>query len=125
MLAILTQQEGTALPVELVMHVSRGDDNRLTGNVRTARDPEAREFSGMLELMRVFEDLVPDRPPPASTHMPPVAINSRTVGSRCLVMRGLRQLSSIRVSESVSGSSSQRRDRGATAEPDRELEPVA
>ncbi len=62
MLALLTQQEGTALPVELVMHVSRGDDNRLTGNVRTARDPEAREFSGMLELMRVFEDLVPIDP---------------------------------------------------------------
>jgi hypothetical protein len=41
------------------MHVSRGDDNRLTGTVRTARDPAAREFSGMLELMRVFEDLVP------------------------------------------------------------------
>ena len=40
------------------MHVSRGDDNRLTGTVRAARDPEAREFSGMLELMRVFEDLV-------------------------------------------------------------------
>ena len=47
------------MPVELVMHVSRGDDNRLTGTVRTARDPAPREFSGMLELMRVFEDLVP------------------------------------------------------------------
>ena len=59
MLAILTQQEGAAAPVELVMQVSRGDDNRLTGSVRSAWDPEGREFSGMLELMRVFEDLVP------------------------------------------------------------------
>ena len=68
MLAILTQQEGAASPVELVMHVSRGDDNRLTGSVRSARDPEAREFSGMLDLMRVFEDLVPlDH----SGHQPP------------------------------------------------------
>jgi hypothetical protein len=69
MLAASPQQEGAASPVELVMHVSRGDDNRLTGSVRTAQDPEAREFSGMLELMRVFEDLVPlDHPgqqPPA------------------------------------------------------------
>ncbi len=41
------------------MHVSRGDDNRLSGSVQGERDPEVREFSGMLELMRVFEDLVP------------------------------------------------------------------
>jgi hypothetical protein len=59
MLAIVTPGKGAASPVELVMHVSRGDDNRLTGSVRPAQDTEAREFSGMLELMRVFEDLVP------------------------------------------------------------------
>jgi hypothetical protein len=45
--------------VELVMRVSRGQDNRLTGTVRAARDADAREFSGTLELMRVFEELVP------------------------------------------------------------------
>ena len=47
------------------MHVSRGDDNRLSGTVRTVRNPNLRqdaglrEFSGTLELMRVFEELVP------------------------------------------------------------------
>jgi hypothetical protein len=45
--------------VELVMRVSRGEDNRLTGTVRAARDADPREFSGTLELMRVFEELVP------------------------------------------------------------------
>jgi hypothetical protein len=45
--------------VELVMRVSRGEDNRLTGTVRTTRDAGAREFSGTLELQRVFEELVP------------------------------------------------------------------
>jgi hypothetical protein len=47
------------LSVELVMRVSRGEDNRLTGTVRTTRDAGDREFSGTLELMRVFEELVP------------------------------------------------------------------
>lgn len=47
------------MPVELVMRVSRGEDNRLTGTVRTTGGADVREFSGMLELMRVFEDLVP------------------------------------------------------------------
>jgi hypothetical protein len=53
------------LQVALVMHVSRGDDNRLSGTVQTVRDPDLREeaglreFSGTLELMRVFEELVP------------------------------------------------------------------
>jgi hypothetical protein len=53
------------LQVELVMHVSRGDDNRLSGTVRTVQNPDLRvdaglrEFSGTLELMRVFEELVP------------------------------------------------------------------
>jgi hypothetical protein len=41
------------------MQVSRGDDDRLTGTVRAARNPSVREFSGTLELMRVFEELVP------------------------------------------------------------------
>ena len=66
MLAISPSKKG-GIGVELVMHVSRGDDNRLSGSVRCKRDTEVREFSGMLELMRVFEDLVPidrvGRPP--------------------------------------------------------------
>ena len=40
------------------MQISRGDDDRLTGSVRVGSEPEEHEFSGTLELMRVFEDLV-------------------------------------------------------------------
>ncbi len=47
------------MAVELVMQVSRGDDDRLTGTVSLARGAGARDFSGTLELMRVFEELVP------------------------------------------------------------------
>lgn len=47
------------MPVELVIQVSRGDDNRLTGSVRATPRADVREFSGTLELMRVFEELVP------------------------------------------------------------------
>ena len=47
------------MPVELVMRVSRGGDDRLTGTVRKKGGSDVRDFSGMLELMRVFEDLVP------------------------------------------------------------------
>ena len=47
------------MPVELVMQVTRGNDDRLTGTVRAAPNPAVREFSGTLELMRVFEELVP------------------------------------------------------------------
>jgi hypothetical protein len=45
--------------VELVMQVRRGEGDRLIGNVRLAQGADAREFSGTLELMRVFEELVP------------------------------------------------------------------
>ena len=41
------------------MQVTRGNDDRLTGTVRTERDAAVHEFSGTLELMRVFEELVP------------------------------------------------------------------
>lgn len=47
------------MQVELLMRVSRVEDDRLTGTVRTTGGSDVREFSGMLELMRVFEDLVP------------------------------------------------------------------
>jgi hypothetical protein len=39
--------------------VSRAEDNRLSGTVSTTDDAEVRSFSGTLELMRVFEELVP------------------------------------------------------------------
>ena len=47
------------MPVALRIHVSRGEDNRLSGTVSTTNDAEVRSFSGTLELMRVFEELVP------------------------------------------------------------------
>ncbi len=48
--------------VELIMRVSRDDDNRLSGTVGSAHAQEALSFSGMLELMRMFEELVPVDP---------------------------------------------------------------
>ncbi len=47
------------MAVELVMQVSRGEGDRLIGTVRPAREADTRDFSGTLELMRVFEELVP------------------------------------------------------------------
>ena len=47
------------MSVELVMRVSRSEDERLSGTVRAADAAVPREFSGTLELLRVFEDLVP------------------------------------------------------------------
>jgi hypothetical protein len=48
------------MPVALRIDVSRGEDNRLSGTVSTTDDAvEVRSFSGTLELMRVFEELVP------------------------------------------------------------------
>ena len=44
------------------MRVSRDDENRLSGTVGSAHAHEALSFSGTLELMRVFEELVPVDP---------------------------------------------------------------
>ena len=43
--------------VDLRLQVTRDEDERLSGTVTGAG--EVRTFSGVLELMRVFEDLVP------------------------------------------------------------------
>jgi len=51
--------------LELVMQVSRSTENRLSGTVRLREGSELHHFSGTLELMRVFEDLVPMSPEPA------------------------------------------------------------
>jgi hypothetical protein len=66
--------------VELVMQVSRADDNRLSGTVSARPGIGDRNFSGMLELMRVFEELVPVDPDgdahlatPAEHDPPPTA----------------------------------------------------
>jgi hypothetical protein len=45
--------------VQLIMQISRGEDDRLTGTVRRGSDADGLRFSGTLELMRVFEELVP------------------------------------------------------------------
>ena len=47
------------MAVELVMRVARSEDNRLSGTVRVTGGADVRQFSGTLELMRVFEELVP------------------------------------------------------------------
>ncbi len=47
------------LVVDLLLQVSRSADNRLSGTVRATSQDDARPFSGTLELMRVFEELVP------------------------------------------------------------------
>jgi hypothetical protein len=51
--------------LELVMQVSRSAEDRLSGTVRLSDGSELHHFSGTLELMRVFEDLVPTIPEPA------------------------------------------------------------
>jgi hypothetical protein len=50
------------LTVDLLLRVSRDADNRLSGTVAIDGAGEARAFSGTLELMSVFEELVPVDP---------------------------------------------------------------
>ena len=45
--------------VELLLRVARSTDNRLAGTVTVNGSANARDFSGTLELMRAFEELVP------------------------------------------------------------------
>jgi hypothetical protein len=45
--------------LELIMQVSRSAEDRLSGTVRLRERSELHHFSGTLELMRVFEELVP------------------------------------------------------------------
>lgn len=47
------------MAVDLLLQVTRSAANRLSGTVRTVSGSETRRFSGTLELMRVFEELVP------------------------------------------------------------------
>jgi hypothetical protein len=53
------------MAVDLHIHIARGADNRLNGTVRGVDADEIRRFSGTLELLRVFEDLLAaDAPAP-------------------------------------------------------------
>lgn len=54
-----TRNPEQIVTVELVLEVTRDDHNRLHGVVRVSTESGAREFYGTLELMRVFEELVP------------------------------------------------------------------
>lgn len=47
------------MAVDLLLQVTRGADERLSGTVRAIGGSEAHDFSGTLELMKVFEELVP------------------------------------------------------------------
>jgi hypothetical protein len=53
------RKDWPSVVLELVMQVSRDDDNRLSGTVRLGRGSQLHHFSGTLELMRAFEELVP------------------------------------------------------------------
>jgi hypothetical protein len=56
--------------VDLLLQVTRGADNRLSGTVRSVSGSEAHTFSGTLELMRAFEELVPVQPTAADSGGP-------------------------------------------------------
>jgi hypothetical protein len=45
--------------IEILLRVTRGAGDRLNGSAKVTTSSDVREFSGMLELMRVFEDLIP------------------------------------------------------------------
>ena len=49
------------MAIDLHIHLARDDDNRLNGSVR-AVDGQVHPFSGTLELLRVFEDLLAAEP---------------------------------------------------------------
>ena len=50
---------GRLVAVEILLRVRRGAGDRLDGSACINGGSEVREFSGVLELMRVFEELVP------------------------------------------------------------------
>jgi hypothetical protein len=45
--------------VEILLRVTRGAGDRLDGTARISGGNDVRAFSGMLDLMRVFEELIP------------------------------------------------------------------
>ena len=53
------------MAVEILLRVTRGAGDRLDGSARISGGDDVREFSGMLELMRVFEELIPALGQPA------------------------------------------------------------
>jgi hypothetical protein len=57
---------GRLVAVEILLRVTRGAGDRLDGSACISGATDVREFSGMLELMRVFEDLIPTQPSTAA-----------------------------------------------------------
>lgn len=47
------------MAIEILLRMTRGDGDRLDGSATVADRSDVYHFSGMLELLRVFEDLVP------------------------------------------------------------------
>jgi hypothetical protein len=64
---------GRLVAVEILLRVRRGAGDRLDGSACISGGTDVREFSGMLELMRVFEELVPAlrQPTDLGAHDPP------------------------------------------------------
>jgi hypothetical protein len=65
---------GRLVAVEILLRVTRGAGDRLDGSACISGGTEVREFSGMLELMRVFEELIPalgQPPDPVAGDPPP------------------------------------------------------
>lgn len=55
------------MAVEILLRVTRGAGDRLDGTARISDGGDVQEFSGMLELMRVFEELIPALGRPTGT----------------------------------------------------------
>ena len=51
---------GRLVAVEILLRVRRGAGDRLDGSACISGGTDVRTFSGMLELMRVFEELIPE-----------------------------------------------------------------
>jgi hypothetical protein len=45
--------------VELLLDIARDEHDRLSGTVRLSDESSGHTFSGILDLVRVFEELVP------------------------------------------------------------------
>jgi hypothetical protein len=58
-----TETTGRLVAVEILLRVRRDAGDRLDGSASVIGNSDVREFSGMLELMRVFEDLIPAEDP--------------------------------------------------------------
>jgi hypothetical protein len=58
--------------VEIVLRVRRGTGDRLCGTACLSGGSDVQEFSGMLEMMRVFEELVPAHDEPTDADRAPL-----------------------------------------------------